>query len=233
MTNLPDDHFAWSYMNPTRYHLGNQTPYEDLIEREEQHERDFQNWFDGILFVHQELKEKTNDLHPSPDKQSIQTETIEENNSELKTQEEQGSSSVEDKPSRTISWGERKTADHEESLRLWMQTNKPKAEKKSEKEDETNLEEMTLCSVCDQEMSKIRPGINTCQECQQCVNECKEINTQNNEDCETKHQKERMSKAQNDDETEFDRIPIAGENESDYEDSDDIEEEEDSILPYL
>ena len=42
-----------------------------------------------------------------------------------------------------------------------------------------------------------------------------------------------MAKSQIDDETEFDRIPIAGENESDYEDSDEYEEEEDSIFPYL
>jgi hypothetical protein len=42
-----------------------------------------------------------------------------------------------------------------------------------------------------------------------------------------------MAKSQIDDETEFDRIPIAGENESDYEDIDESEEEEDSILPYL
>ncbi len=55
MMTLPDDHNAWA-MNPTMYHLGGQTSYADLIEREDQHVRDFQNWLDGTLFVNQELK---------------------------------------------------------------------------------------------------------------------------------------------------------------------------------
>jgi hypothetical protein len=42
-----------------------------------------------------------------------------------------------------------------------------------------------------------------------------------------------MTKTQNDDEQEFMRIPIAGENDSDYDDSNEFEEEEDSTMPYL
>ncbi len=42
-----------------------------------------------------------------------------------------------------------------------------------------------------------------------------------------------MTRTQTDDETEFQRIPIAGENESDYEDNDEYEEEEDLRMPYL
>ena len=56
---LPDDHSAWAYMNPTMYHLGSQIQYEDLIDKEDQHVREFYNWFDGTLFVNQEFKEKT------------------------------------------------------------------------------------------------------------------------------------------------------------------------------
>ena len=225
MTNLPDNHFAWSYMNPTRYHLGNQTPYEDLIQ-EDQHKRDFEHWLDGILFLHQELKERKKDDHlqSSPNDKAAQDEKIDKRSFNDKKEEEQGSSSVVDTPSSTISWGERKTEGNEESLRLWLQTNKPKAEKRNEaKDDATNLEEMTLCSVCDQEMPRSKPGINTCQECQQWVMDSKDLNT-------TKFQ----TKAQNDDETEFQRIPIAGENDSDYDtDSDEYKEEENSRLPYL
>ncbi len=103
--------------------------------------------------------------------------------------------------------GERKTDDNEESLRLWMQTNKPKAEKKSDaKEDATNLEEMTLCFVCDQEMPKIRPGINTCQGCQQWVNDCKGLTKNGNVENEERQARDNMTKTQNDDETEFARI---------------------------
>jgi hypothetical protein len=78
-------------------------------------------------------------------------------------------------------------------------------------------------------MSKISPGINTCQECQQWVNDCKGL-VENEET----HTRDNMTKTQTDDETEFARIPIAGENDSDYDtDSDEYKEEEDSRLPYL
>jgi hypothetical protein len=149
---------------------------------------------------------------------------------EVESSSGQGSSSVEKETVRNISWGERKVDDNEESLRLWLQTNNPKAQKKIEgTDDATNLEEMMLCSVCDQEMSKISPGINTCQECQQWVNDCKGL-VENEET----HTRDNMTKTQTDDETEFARIPIAGENDSDYDtDSDEYKEEEDSRLPYL
>jgi hypothetical protein len=171
-----------------------------------------------------------NHVQSSQDKQPIHAETIGENNLEHKSKQGQGSSSVEKETVRKISWGERKTDDNEESLRLWLQTNKPKAQKKNEgTDDTTNLEEMTLCSVCDQEMPKIRPGINTCQECQQWVIDCKGL-VENEE----RHTRDNMTKTQNDDETEFARIPIAGENDSDYDtDNDEYKEEEDSRLPYL
>jgi hypothetical protein len=86
-----------------------------------------------------------------------------------------------------------------------------------------------VCSICEREMHKLNLGINTCQEFQQWI----QRSTKKNDDYEAKHEKERMAKSQIDDETEFDRITIAGENESDYEGSDEYEEEEDSILPYL
>ena len=92
MTNLPDNHFAWSYMNPTRYHLGNQTPYEDLIQ-EDQHKRDFEHWLDGILFLHQELKERKKDDHlqSSPNDKAAQDEKIDKRSFNDKKEEEQGS----------------------------------------------------------------------------------------------------------------------------------------------
>ena len=62
MVTLPDDHFAWSYMNPTIYHLDRQTHDTNLIERKDQYVRDFHNWLDGTLFVNHELKEKTINL---------------------------------------------------------------------------------------------------------------------------------------------------------------------------
>ncbi len=61
-------------MNPTRYHLGNLTPYEDLIQ-EDQHKRDFQNWLDGTLFLHQEMKVY---LQPSQHNQASTDKTIDE-----------------------------------------------------------------------------------------------------------------------------------------------------------
>jgi hypothetical protein len=63
MMTLPDDHSAWAYMNPTMYHLGSQTHYDDLIDREDQHVRDFYNWLDGTVFVNQEFKERTRSIN--------------------------------------------------------------------------------------------------------------------------------------------------------------------------
>ncbi len=111
-----------------------------------------------------------------------------------------------------------------------MRTNIPHAEKKNgDNNDDPDLEEMTVCSICERDIHRLNHDINTCQECQQWI----QRSTQKNDDYEAKHEKERMAKSQIDDETEFDRIPIAGENKSDYEDSDEYEEEENSILPYL
>jgi hypothetical protein len=56
MMTLPVDHSVWYYMNPTIYHLDRHTYDNDLLERKDQHVRDFQNWLDGTLFVNQELK---------------------------------------------------------------------------------------------------------------------------------------------------------------------------------
>jgi hypothetical protein len=172
--NLPDDHEAWAYMNPTAFYFDDRTSPQNLHEKAVQHVKDFQNWLDGTLFINQELKEKTNHLQPSQNEMTILGPTIDESTLRTDEDEQQGSSSVETEQVRKISWGERQTDNNEESLRLWLQTNKPKAQKKNEgTDDDTNLEESTLCSVCDQEMLKIRPGTNTCQGCQQWVLDCK------------------------------------------------------------
>jgi hypothetical protein len=94
-------------------------------------------------------KTKVNHLQSSQKDKAIRTATIEDKTLNIETHEEQGSSSVEEKSSIKISWGERKTNDNEESLRFWLQTNMPNAEKKTrDTDDDPNLEEMTLCSVC-------------------------------------------------------------------------------------
>jgi hypothetical protein len=234
MMALPDSHDAWAYMNPTMYHLGDQSTCNNLTEREAQHVKDFQNWLDGTLFVNHELTERTE----SPQKQSsqmdmvIRTRTIEDNTFTIRVPESQGSSSIEIPPSPDITWGERKSSDREESLRMWLQTNMPKAEKRKEDtHDDSNLEEMTVCSVCEKEMPTINPGINTCIKCQQWINESLELNTKKEDNNEDKDSTSTFTRTQNDDEQELVRIPIAGENESDYEDSDEYEEEEDSLFP--
>ena len=54
--------------------------------------------------------------------------------------------------------------DNDKAMDLWMRTNIPKAEKKSgDTNDDSNLEEMTMCSICETEMPNINPDINTCQ----------------------------------------------------------------------
>jgi hypothetical protein len=112
-----------------------------------------------------------------------------------------------------------------------LQTNTPNTQKKNgDTNNDPNLEETTLCSVCENEMSTPKPGIYTCNKCQQWIKECLEIIAIKDED---KQEKGNLTRTQRDDETEFERIPIAGENESDCEDSDEYEEEEDSSLPYL
>jgi hypothetical protein len=82
-------------------------------------------------------------------------------------------------------------------------------------------------------MLTTNPGIITCQRCQQWTQKCLKLTEQKNDDNEEKQTQGTLARTQTDDETEFDRIPIAGENESDYGDSDEYEEEEDSSLPYL
>jgi hypothetical protein len=155
--NLPDDNEAWSsYMNPTMYFFGIQTPLENLLERETQHVMDFKNWLDGTLFVNHEFKERTkfNHLTPSPQDKTIQVATVEENNLSKEMNGEQGSSSVNEKPLQEITWGTRKTTDNEEELNSCLRTNIPNSEKKNgDKNVESNLEEMTLCSICDYEDS--------------------------------------------------------------------------------
>ncbi len=224
MMTLPENHSAWAYMNPTMYHLGSQTFYEDIIGKEDQYTRDSQNWFDGILFIDQELlqgQSKVNHLQTNAYGEIHQEVKLELKIENDETNNNEGSSSVEK------TWGERTKKDNEESLRLWLTANLPRAKKRIEG-DNSNLEEMKLCSICERDMHNLNLEINTCQECLQWI----QRSTQN-EDYESKNEKARMIKSQIDDETEFDRIPIAGENESDYEDSDEYEEEEDSILPYL
>ncbi len=44
MMALPDSHDAWAYLNPTMYHLGDQSTCDNLTEREAQHVKDFQTW---------------------------------------------------------------------------------------------------------------------------------------------------------------------------------------------
>jgi hypothetical protein len=216
--NLPDDHEAWAYMNPTMYFFGNQTS--NLFEQKAQYVKDFQNWLDGTLFINHEFKEQTksyNLTQPSQD-EYIHVAVIEENNLRLAKEEEQGSSSVEEKSFQEITWGTRKTPDNEEDLHSWLRTNIPSAEKRNgDKDDESNLEEITLCSVCEKEMFATNIGINTCTWCQEWIKDSLELIAK--KDDKEKCDKGNSTKIQRDDETEFKRIPIAGENESDYEDS--------------
>jgi hypothetical protein len=164
-----------------------------------------------------------NYLQPSQDELPIQAETIEENNFNLKPQEEQGSSSVDEKPGNEIRWGERKMNDNEQALKLWLRTSIPHAEKKNgDTNDDPDLEEMTVCSICEREINKLNLGINTCQECLQWI----QRSTQKNDDYEAKHEKERMEKSQIDDETD-----MTGSRSQ--EKMNEYDEEEDSSLPYL
>jgi hypothetical protein len=234
MMALPDSHDAWAYMNPTMYHLGDQSSCDNLTEKEAQHVKDFQNWFDGTLFINHEFKERTkyNYLSSPQSDTTNQTATIKENTFNTEPQEEQGSSSIEEKPMNKINWGERKMEDVDKAVDLWLRTNIPKAEKKNgDTEDDSYLEEMTLCSICEQEMSKLDPGIHTCQRCLQWIKESTDLINKDNK--EEDNFKQGNARTQGDDEIEFNRIPIAGENESDYEDSDEYEEEEDSTFPDL
>jgi hypothetical protein len=91
---------------------------------------------------------------------------------------------------------------------------------------------MTGCSICEKEMTAINQDINTCERCLQWIKESLVL-VKTKDGNEDKHGTTNFTRTQNDDEQEYVRIPIAGENESDYGDSDEYEEEEDSILPYL
>ncbi len=236
MMNLPDNHDAWAYMNPTMFHFDDKTSSQNLHERQEQHVKDFTNWLDGTLFINHEFHEKNKYNHLS----SLQRDTVDreaaikEDTFNIDPQQEQGSSSVEETPVNKINWGERKMEDNDRAVDLWLRTNIPKAEKKSgDINDESNLEEMTMCSICEKEVPKINHDINTCQLCLQWIKESKDLINKNDNVEDDNVVKENATRSQGDDEIEFNRIPIAGENESDYEDSDEYEEEEDSTFPYL
>ncbi len=194
--------------------------------------KDFKNWLDGTLFINHEFKEKTQYLSSSLRDEDNQAAALHEETFNIDPQEEQGSSSVDEKPINKINWGERKMEDNDKAVDLWLRTNIPKAEKKSEDTNEdSNLEETTRCSICEMDMPKINQDINTCQMCLQWIKESTNLINKNEED--DTFAKENATRSQRDDEIEFSRIPIAGENESDYEDSDEYEEEEDSTFPYL
>jgi hypothetical protein len=90
-----------------------------------------------------------------------------------------------------------------------------------------------MCSICETEMPKSNLDINTCQLCLQWIKESKDLINKNDNEEEDNIARDNATRSQGDDEIECSRIPIAGENESDYEDSDEYEEEEDSIFPYL
>jgi hypothetical protein len=114
------------------------------------------------------------------------------------------------------------------------QANIPKAEKKNgDTNDDSYLEEMTLCSICEREIPKVNPGINICQRCLQWIKESTDLINKKDDEAEDKFDKVNATRNQGDDEIEFNRIPIAGENESDYDDSDEYEEEEDFTFLYL
>jgi hypothetical protein len=124
--------------------------------------------------------------------------------------------------------------DNDEAVDLWLRTNIPKVEKQSgDTNDGSNLEEMSMCSICEKEMPKLNPGINTFQLCLQWIKESKDLINKNDNEEYDNFAKENATRSQGDDEIEFNRIPIAGENESDCEDSDNYEDEEDSTFPYL
>ena len=82
-----------------------------------------------------------------------------------------------------INWGEQQMEDNEKALNLWLRTNIPKAEKKNEDtDDDSYLEEMTLCSVCEREMPKLNQGINTCQRCLQWIKDSTDLINKDNEE---------------------------------------------------
>ena len=83
--------------------------------------------------------------------------------------------------------------DNDKAVDLWLRTNIPKADKKNgDADDDSYLEEMTLCSICEKEMPKLDPGINTCQRCLQWIKESTDlINTVNKEENSIKKGNER------------------------------------------
>jgi hypothetical protein len=66
--------------------------------------------------------------------------------------------------------------DNSKEVDLWLRTNIPNAEKKSgDNYDDSNLEEMTMCSICETEMPNRNLDINTCQLCLQWIKESKDL----------------------------------------------------------
>jgi hypothetical protein len=109
MMNLPDNHDAWAYMNPTMFYFDDKTSSQNLHERQEQHVKDFKNWLDGTLFINHEFKERTQYNHLSSPLRDAdnQAATLKEDTFNI-DQEEQGSSSIDEKPVNKINWGEQK-----------------------------------------------------------------------------------------------------------------------------
>jgi hypothetical protein len=126
MVKLPDNHDAWAYMNPTMFCFDDETSSRNLHEVQAQHVTDFKNWLDGILFINHEFKERNKFNHLSPPQRDTanRAATVKEITFSNKPQEEQGSSSVDEKPVDKINWGERKMEDNETALDLWLRTSK-------------------------------------------------------------------------------------------------------------
>ncbi len=94
--------FVWSYSNPIGYRFFEETFDKKLQEAENQHRKEFQNWFDGMLFVHIEMQQQTHLQSPRRNDTAI-----------AEKEKEESSSSVEPK------WGRRTRNSEEESLRMW------------------------------------------------------------------------------------------------------------------
>jgi 3',5'-cyclic AMP phosphodiesterase CpdA len=100
MMNLPDNHDAWAYMNPTMFYFDGETSSQNLNQIQAQHVKDFHNWLDGTLFLDHEFKERTqyNQLSSLQSDSLDREATINEETFNIDPQEEQGSSSVDEKP---------------------------------------------------------------------------------------------------------------------------------------
>jgi hypothetical protein len=216
MRQIPDNHYVWKYRNPTRtyYVMGldedqhGDNPFELLL-RPQTHKtlHQFIDWYEQQLMVAYELRQTIPPIHT----QDLLESPV------ISKDAHSSNSALESSSSEPITWGNRQVRDHAEELRQWQETPTRETLTKKEQSKVPFLEDANDNTQYD------RPATSTFLRFYSTEPDYLNTNTPqvtpgNATERSTDHDKRPTNDAreEREDEQEFSRIPIAGENSEDY-----------------